>query len=91
MTPIDKHLYALIKAGDTLVIAQAMYEAESGVSVRIGTSYEHAIVPVYMSCFIIPINTSQINAVYRNGECLFERGVFVIQKGLWGDIDSSLK
>lgn len=83
MTELDKRLYALIKAGDTIVTSEAMYEAESGVSIRIGTNYQHAIVPVYMSAFIIPINTTQIEAVYRNGVCLYERGVTPLQRGLW--------
>lgn len=87
MTPTDKHLYALIKAGDTLITAHGQYEAESGVSVRNGTNYQHCIVPVYGRCCILPFNTSQINAVYRNGECLFERGVSVVQKELFSHLD----
>lgn len=59
------------------------YEAEGAVSERYGNNYYHAMVSVFNAPFYIPVHCYAIRAVYRNGVCLYERGVTPIQKGLW--------
>lgn len=83
MTELDKRLATLIKAGDSIETAYGRYIAEAGISIRTGTAYYHAIVPVFGHCCILPFYTTQINAVYRNGVCLYQRGETAVQKGLW--------
>lgn len=85
-TETDVLLVKLIRVGDGIETRTGIYPARTPVSERFGVGYYHAIVNVQMEQFGVPVHTDAINAVWRNGQCLWRRGESMVQKPLFGEV-----
>lgn len=79
------HLSKLIRKGDSLVLFNETWlPAYEPVSIRIGSGYFHAIVPVHTGKHVLPVDCGAVKAVYRNGVCLWHKDEIILkQKALF--------
>lgn len=83
-TQTDALLIKLICPGDMLELFNGnVNEAVSQVGERFGVCYYHAKVSVRADGFFIPVDTCAINAVWRNGVCIWRRGESLVQKDMF--------
>lgn len=78
-----KDLARFVRADDMLETNTGVYRAVSGVTIRIGTSYFEGFAQVEGKRCYLPVQASNIKAVWRAGVCLWERDKQLRQMSLF--------